>query len=67
MDKIKQPNLEYFKTSVLNYNNVKYFLYHWPLISCIENILKIPNLSQNFVLNFEAFYKNNQVFKCFAN
>lgn len=65
MNKIKQPNLEYSKTCVLNYNGTEYFLYHWPLISCIKNILEIPDLSQNFAFNFEASYKYNQVFKIF--
>ena len=61
MNRMKQPNLEFFKTCVLNYNNVEYFLYHWPLISCIKNILEIPNLFQHFALNFEELYKNNEV------
>lgn len=63
MNKIKQPNLEYSKTCVLNYNGTEYFLYHWPLISCIKNILEIPDLLQNFAFNFKASYKYNQVFK----
>ena len=61
INNMRQPNLEYFKTCVLNYNGIEYFLYHWPLISCIKNILEIPNLSDNFSLNFEAFYKTIQV------
>jgi len=61
MNNMKQSNLEYFKTCVLNYNGVEYFLYHWSLISCIKNILEIPNLSENFLFNFEASYKTTQV------
>jgi hypothetical protein len=62
MNNMKQPNLEYLKTCVLNYNGIEYFLYHWPLISCIKNILEIPNLMDNFSLSFETFYKTTQVF-----
>ena len=61
MDNMKKPNLEFHKTCVLNYNNVKYFLHYWPLISCIKNILEIPDLSQYFALNFEDSYINDQV------
>ena len=67
MNKIKQPNLEFSKTCVLNYNNIKYFLYHWSLISCIKNILEIPDLLQNFALSFETSYKYNQVLKYFIS
>jgi len=45
MDNIKKSNLEFHKTCVLNYNDVEYFLHYWPLISCIKNILEIPDLS----------------------
>ena len=54
-------NLEYQKTCILKHNDVEYFLYHWPLIRCIKNILEIPGIIQNFALNFEECYKNNQV------
>ena len=58
---MKKPNLKFYKTCVLNYNNVEYFLHYWPLISCIKNILEIPDLSQNFALNSEISYINDQV------
>jgi hypothetical protein len=61
MNNMKHPNLEYHKTCVLKYNNVEYFLYHWPLISCIKNILEIPDLIQNFALNSEILYKDIKV------
>ena len=62
MDNMKKPNLEFYKTCVLNYKDTKYFLYYMPLISCIKNIVKIPDIFQYFVYSFEAFYKNEQVF-----
>ncbi|KAF0531767.1 zn-finger domain-containing protein [Gigaspora margarita] len=43
MNNIKS-NLSYKKTKVLDLDNTEYFLYHMPLISCIENILKIPDI-----------------------
>ena len=44
------PNFQFSKTCIITYNNDEYYLYHRSLISCIENILKIPNISQNFTL-----------------
>ena len=67
INNMKQTNLEYHKTSVLNYNGVEYFLYYWPVISCIKNILEIPDLSQNFALNSKESYKIIKVFNFFAN
>jgi hypothetical protein len=64
MNKMKQPNLEFLKTCVLNYNGVEYFLYHFSLINCIKNILEIPNISQYFALGFEELY--NQVLLIFC-
>ena len=66
MNNIKQPNLDYFKTCVLSHNNVKYFLFHWPIISCIKNILEIPNIFQDFAENFEIIYQNNPIIKLFC-
>ena len=63
MNKMKQSNLEFLKTCVLNYNGVEYFLYHFSLINYIKNILEISNLSQYFVLGFEELY--NQVLLIF--
>ena len=60
---MKQSNLEFLKTCVLNYNSVEYFLYHFSLINCIKNILEIPNISQYFALGFEELY--NQVLLIF--
>jgi len=61
MNNMKHPNLEFLKTCVLNHNGTEYFLFHWPLISCIKNILEIPDLLNNFSLSFEASYKTFQV------
>jgi hypothetical protein len=60
MDNMKS-NLKYKKTKIFEHNNTEYFLYHMPLIRCIENILKIPNISQNFALEFEELYKTTEV------
>jgi hypothetical protein len=65
MNNIKQPNLEYFKTCVLSHNNIEYFLFHWPLISCIKNILEIPNIFQDFAMDFKVLYQDNPVIKLF--
>ena len=53
MDRMNLPNLTYYKTCVINYNRKEYYLHHRSLLSCIKNILSIPDISQNFALNFE--------------
>lgn len=53
MDKMNLPNLTYYKTCVINYNKKEYYLHHRSLLSCIKNILSIPDISQNFALTFE--------------
>ena len=53
MDKMNLPNLTYYKTCVINYNRKEYYLHHRSLLSCIKNILSIPDISQNFALNFK--------------
>jgi len=53
MDNMNQPNLDYQKTCIITYNNIEYYLYHLNLINCINNILTIPDIMQNFALNFE--------------
>ena len=53
MDRMNLPNLTYYKTCVINYNKKEYYLHHRSLLSCIKNILSIPDISQNFALNFE--------------
>src|SRR5260364_192498 len=39
-----KSNLSYKKTKVLDYDNTEYFLYHMPLMSCIQNILEISDI-----------------------
>ena len=56
-----ESNLSYKKTKVLEHNNTEYFLYHMPLISCIKNILEIPNISQTFALEYKELYKTTKV------
>jgi hypothetical protein len=53
MDNMNLPNLIYYKTCVKNYNKKEYYLHHRSLLSCIKNILSIPDISQNFALDFE--------------
>ncbi|GBC15518.2 hypothetical protein GLOIN_2v1762814 [Rhizophagus irregularis DAOM 181602=DAOM 197198] len=60
MDNMKLPNLNYTKTSIMNYNNNEYFLYHQFLINCIKNILSISDISQNFALTFEKVEHNGE-------
>src|SRR5260363_348875 len=57
-----KSNLSYMKTKVLDHDNTEYFLYHMPLISCIQNILEIPDIFQTFALEYEELYKTTKVF-----
>ncbi|GBC29299.2 hypothetical protein GLOIN_2v1762814 [Rhizophagus irregularis DAOM 181602=DAOM 197198] len=60
MNNMKLPNLNYTKTSIMNYNNNEYFLYHQSLINCIKNILSISDILQNFALTFEKVEHNGE-------
>ena len=60
-----KSNLSYMKTEVLNHNNTKYFLYYVPLISCIKKILEVPDISENFILEYEELYKTTKVYITF--
>ncbi|KAF0522139.1 zn-finger domain-containing protein [Gigaspora margarita] len=59
MNNIKS-NLSYKKTKVLDHDNTKYFLYHILLMSCIQNILEISDISQTFALEYEELYKTTK-------
>ena len=66
MDSMNLPTLQCQKSHIITYNGKDYYLHHRSLINCIKNILSIPNLSQNFALNFEKFeviilYKLNAI------
>ena len=64
MNNIKS-NLSYKKTKVLDLDATQYFLYHMPLISCIENILKIPDIAQNLEFEYKELYKTTEVYIIF--
>jgi hypothetical protein len=64
MNNIKS-NLSYKKTKVLDLDNTEYFLYHMPLISCIENILENSDISQNLEYEYKELYKATKVYITF--
>ena len=64
MNNIKS-NLSYKKTKVLDLDDTEYFLYHMPLISCIENILKILDIAQNLEFEYKELYKTTKVYITF--
>ena len=55
-------NLPYLKTEVLELDNTKYFLYYMDLISCIESILKIPDIAQHLEFDYKELYKTTKVY-----
>ena len=57
-----KSNLSYMKTKVLDHDNTEYFLYHMPLMSCIQNILEISDIFQTFALEYEELYKTTKVY-----
>ncbi|KAF0540929.1 hypothetical protein F8M41_006029 [Gigaspora margarita] len=64
MNNIKS-NLSYKKTKILDLDDTEYFLYHMPLISCIENILKIPDIAQNLEFEYKELYKSTEIYIIF--
>ncbi|KAF0476181.1 zn-finger domain-containing protein [Gigaspora margarita] len=52
-----ESDLPYKKTCVLKHNDSEYFLHYIPILKCIKNILKVPDLIQNFVTDYEELSK----------
>ncbi|KAF0532972.1 zn-finger domain-containing protein [Gigaspora margarita] len=57
-----KSNLSYKKTKVLDHDNTEYFLYHMPLMCCIQNILEISDIFQTFAPEYEELYKTTKVY-----
>ena len=55
MNNMTFADLKFKKTLITNYNDNEYFLYHRDLISCIKNILAIPDITQDFALSFDNY------------
>jgi hypothetical protein len=51
--KIQSNVFGFEKHCIIRFNNKDYFLVYYPIINCIQNILKIPNLSKNFAYKYE--------------
>lgn len=64
MNNIKS-NLSYEKTKVLEFDNTEYFLYHLPIMSCIKNILNIPDMAENLEFEYKELYKTTKVYITF--
>ena len=60
MNNMNLLNLTFDKTYIITYNNNNYYLHHWSLIKYIKSILSIPDLSQNFMLNFKNLEINEK-------
>src|SRR5260363_145008 len=58
-----ESDLPYKKTCVLKHNDSEYFLHYIPILKCIKNILKVPDLIQNFATDYEELSKISEV--CF--
>jgi len=55
MNNMTFADLKFKKTFIISHNNNEYFLYHQNLIFCIKNILKIPDIMQDFTLSFSNY------------
>jgi len=55
MNNMTFADLKFKKTCITRYNDNEYFLYHRNLISCIKNILAIPDIAQDFALSFSKY------------
>ncbi|KAF0416340.1 zn-finger domain-containing protein [Gigaspora margarita] len=58
-------DLSYKKTCILKHNDSEYFLYFIPILNCIKNILKVPDLIQNFATVYEELSKISENTKKF--
>src|SRR5438270_4091664 len=64
MNKMKFPNLSFNKICIIYHNGKEYFLHYQSLIQCIENILTVPDITQNFALSFENYeHEGESVYK----
>src|SRR5207253_237458 len=64
MNKMKFSNLSFNKICITYHNGKEYFLHYQSLIQCIENILAVPDITQNFALSFENYeHKGESVYK----
>ena len=64
MNKMKFPNLSFNKICITYHNGKEYFLHYQSLIQCIENILAVPDITQNFALSFENYeHEGESVYK----
>ena len=52
MNNMKFFNLEFNKILITNHGGKDYYLYCQNLIQCIENILSIPDIIQDFALSY---------------
>lgn len=56
MDKMNLSS--HHKHKILEHNNKEYFIYYWPILKCIENLLSNPEISQLFVYNYKKLVVN---------
>jgi hypothetical protein len=55
MNNMTFADLKFEKTFIISHNDNEYFLYHRNLISCIKNILEVPDITQDFALSFNNY------------
>ena len=56
-----ESDLSYKKTCVLKHNDSEYFFHYIPILEYIKNILKVPDLLQNFATDYEELSKISAV------
>jgi len=62
MNKMKFPNLSFNKICITYHNGKEYFLHYQSLIQCIENILAVPDITQNFAFLLKTMSMKEKVF-----
>ncbi|PKK77896.1 hypothetical protein RhiirC2_731057 [Rhizophagus irregularis] len=53
MDNMNLPNLKFGKTYIVTYNNKEYYHLHLSIKNCIQNILLISDIAENFAFSYE--------------
>jgi hypothetical protein len=61
MDSLIAPNLDFKKKNIINFEETEYVLHYRPIIKTIKALLQKPDITKDFVFQFEKKQKTNMV------
>ena len=65
MDSIVAPNLDFKSKHIKNFEGISYTLHYCPIIKTIKALLQKPNITKDFILQFEEKQELNEVSNIF--